>query len=69
MATRRRSRRRRRLLDDFADQSPVHAFAAGLLRFGLRAGLALLFFLIVMNVLVPNMVDGLVENFHEQMRR
>ena len=32
MTARRRSRKRRRLLDDFADRSPMHALGVGALR-------------------------------------
>ena len=65
MAVRRRSRRRRPLTE-FAERSWPHAVAVGLLRFALLAAVALVGFLVIMNVLVPGMVDGLVEEFRSR---
>jgi hypothetical protein len=68
MTARRRSRRRSRPLAEFAERSWLHAAAVGLLRFALLAALAVVTFVVVMNVLVPQMIDGLVEQFRESTR-
>lgn len=60
MTVRRRSRRHRPLTE-FADRSPMHALLARLIRFALLAALALVGYLVIMNVLVPIMVDGLLK--------
>ena len=66
--TARRRYPRRRPLTEFARRSPLHALAAGLIRFALLAGLALVFYVVVMNVLAPDLVDDLVDEFRNQTR-
>jgi hypothetical protein len=67
MTVRRRSRRRRPLTE-FAQRSPLHAVLAALIRFALLALLAVVAFLVIMNVLVPNMIDGLVDELGNRSR-
>ena len=67
MTARRRSRRRRPL-NEFAQRSPLHAVVAALIRLTLLAGIAVIAYLLIMNVLVPIMIDGLVEEFRSQTR-
>ena len=59
--TRRRRSHRRRPLAEFAERSWMHAAAVGAFRFALLACLGLVVYLVIMNLLVPNMIDGLVE--------
>lgn len=56
MADRRRSRRR--ALTDFANRSPIHAFAAWILRAALIAAAFVGLWLLVANWAVPSLVDG-----------
>jgi hypothetical protein len=53
-----RRRPRRRPLTEFADRSPVHAFAVWILRAFLIALLFLGIWLLVVNWAVPSLVDG-----------
>jgi hypothetical protein len=62
----RRRPRRRRPLTDFAERSWLHAAAAGLIRFALLAAVALVAYLVIVNLLVPGMVDGLLEEFRSR---
>ena len=61
--TARRRSRRRRPLAEFAERSWLHAAAVGMFRFAVLAGVALIAYVVIMNVLVPGMVDGLVDEF------
>lgn len=59
MTVQRRSRRRP--LTDFAARSPLHAVGVWLLRSALIALLFLAAYLVIVNVLVPELGDRLVE--------
>ena len=63
MTARRRRSHRRRPLAEFAERSWLHAAAVGMLRFALLAAVAIVAYIVIMNVLVPGMIDGLVEQF------
>ena len=63
MAARRRSQKRGRLLDDFADRSPMHALGVGAIRIALMATIAVVGYLVMMNLVIPNGVDSMVEGF------
>jgi hypothetical protein len=59
MTARRRSRRRP--LIDFASRSPRHAAGVWLLRTVILAAIALVTYLLVINVFLPNMVDDFID--------
>lgn len=59
MTVRRRSRRGP--LTEFASRSPMHAFLVWLVRTSLLVLIGVGAYLIIMNLLVPNMIDGLVQ--------
>ena len=61
--TRRRRSPKRRPLAEFAERSWMHAAAVGAFRIVLLACLALVVYLVIMNLLVPNMIDGLMDRF------
>jgi len=65
MTARRRSRKRAPLRG-FAQRSPLQAVAAALIRLALLAGLAVVLYLVIMNVLVPGMVENLIEEFRSR---
>jgi hypothetical protein len=67
MSGRRRSLRRRPL-NEFAQRSPLHALVAGLIRFALLAAVAVVAYFVIMDVLVPQMTDGLINEFRDQTR-
>ena len=64
----RRPTRRHHPLTEFAQRSPLHAVAAAFIRTALLAGLALVVYLVIMNVLVPMMIDGLTQVLRNQTR-
>lgn len=64
MTVRRRSRKRP--LTDFAARSPLHAIGVWLLRGALIALLFLAAYLMILNVLVPELGDRLVEQMRTQ---
>ena len=54
-----RSRSRRRPLREFAGRSPFHALIAWLIRAALLGLVVLTVYLVVMNIAVPAVVEGL----------
>jgi hypothetical protein len=67
MTARRRSRKRRPLTE-FAERSPLHAVAAALIRFALLAGIALVMYLVIVNVLLPWAVANVTEVIQNRTR-
>jgi len=55
----RRRYRRRRPLTEFDRRSPVHAFGVWLIKAALAGLLTLALYLFVLNVAVPQLIDGL----------
>lgn len=53
-------------LTEFAERSWLHAAGAGLLRLDLLAIIAVIGYLVIMNLLVPNMIGGLVIEFQNR---
>jgi hypothetical protein len=57
-----RRRSRKRPLTDFASRSPLHAVIAFGIRLGLLAAISIFGYVVIVNVLAPNLVDVLIRH-------
>ncbi len=70
MTTRARSRRRRRkgLLTEWAGNSTSKRIVAWLVQTAILAGMAAVMYLVIVNILLPGMIDGFTETIRNSTR-
>jgi hypothetical protein len=64
----RRTSRKRRPLTELAQRSPLQALVAVLIRSALLGAIAVIGYVVIMNVLLPGTVDGFSETIRNQSR-
>jgi len=68
MSRRARSQRRKGLLSEWAGDSSGRRLVAWFVQSAILAGIVLILYLVVVNILVPGMIDGFTETIRNSTR-